>query len=57
MVLVAPLQYLSTRDAAATPARSSFDEVLLAGLAPGLLADVGMIHGDPDEGGDALGIG
>jgi threonine synthase len=34
MVLVAPLQYLSTRDAAATPARSSFDEVLLAGLAP-----------------------
>src|SRR5260221_8821668 len=34
MVLVAPLQYLSTRDAAATPITSSFDEVLLAGLAP-----------------------
>jgi threonine synthase len=34
MVLVAPLQYLSTRDAAPTPARLGFDEVLLAGLAP-----------------------
>jgi threonine synthase len=34
MVLVAPLQYLSTRDAAPTPARLDFDEVLLAGLAP-----------------------
>jgi threonine synthase len=28
------LQYLSTRDAGPTPARLSFDEVLLAGLAP-----------------------
>jgi threonine synthase len=34
MVLVAPLQYLSTRDAAPTPTRLGFDEVLLAGLAP-----------------------
>src|SRR3954462_8542900 len=34
MVLVAPLQYLSTRDAAPTPARLGFDEVLFAGLAP-----------------------
>ena len=34
MVLVAPLQYLSTRDATATPLTASFDEVLLAGLAP-----------------------
>src|SRR5471030_733979 len=34
MLSVAPLQYISTRDAAPTPARSSFDEVLLAGLAP-----------------------
>jgi threonine synthase len=34
MALVAPLQYLSTRDAASNPAQSSFDEVLLAGLAP-----------------------
>jgi threonine synthase len=29
-----PLHYLSTRDAASTPARLNFDEVLLAGLAP-----------------------
>src|SRR5437763_6117585 len=34
MVSVVPLQYLSTRDASPTPARLSFDEVLLAGLAP-----------------------
>src|SRR5438309_8269636 len=34
MALVAPLQYLSTRDPASEPGRLSFDEVLLAGLAP-----------------------